>query len=68
MRCFHSKKVRGGRKMAAEYNDLKESLSSFFNTKVQLTCTDKGRGKISIPFANEDELVRIMELFDQLQK
>ena len=61
-------KVRGGRKMAAEYNDLKESLSSFFNTKVQLTCTDKGRGKISIPFANEDELVRIMELFDQLQK
>ena len=54
--------------MAAEYNDLKESLSSFFNTKVQLTCTDKGRGKISIPFANEDELVRIMELFDQLQK
>ena len=59
-------KVRGGRK-AAEYSALKESLSSFFRTKVQLTCTDKGRGKISIPFANEEELARIMEVFDQLQ-
>ena len=59
-------KVRGGQK-AAEYSALKESLSSFFRTKVQLTCTDKGRGKISIPFANEEELARIMEVFDQLQ-
>ncbi|MBQ0021105.1 MAG: ParB/RepB/Spo0J family partition protein [Bacteroidales bacterium] len=59
-------KVRGGNKMAEEYNDLKESLSAFFNTKVQLTCTDKGRGKISIPFSNEADLARIIELFDQL--
>ena len=59
-------KVRGGQK-AAEYSALKESLSSFFRTKVQLTCTDKGRGKVSIPFANEEELARIMEVFDQLQ-
>ncbi len=60
-------KVRGGNKMAEEYNVLKDTLSSFFNAKVQLTCTDKGRGKISIPFNNEEDLVRIMELFDQLQ-
>lgn len=59
-------KVRGGNKMTEEYNDLKESLSAFFNTKVQLTCTDKGRGKISIPFSNEADLARIIELFDQL--
>lgn len=59
-------KVRGGNKLAEEYNDLKESLSAFFNTKVQLTCTDKGRGKISIPFSNEADLARIIELFDQL--
>lgn len=60
-------KVRGGNKIAEEYNVLKDTLSSFFNAKVQLTCTDKGRGKISIPFNNEEDLVRIMELFDQLQ-
>lgn len=61
-------KVRGGNKMVGEYSALKDSLSSFFGAKVQLTCTDKGRGKISIPFANEEDLVRIIELFDQLQK
>ncbi|MBQ0049032.1 MAG: ParB/RepB/Spo0J family partition protein [Bacteroidales bacterium] len=60
-------KARGGQKMAEEYRALKESLSSFFGTKVQLSCTDKGRGKISIPFANEEELVRIIELFDQVK-
>lgn len=60
-------KARGGQKMAEEYRALKDSLSTFFGTKVQLSCTDKGRGKISIPFANEGELVRIIELFDQLK-
>lgn len=61
-------KVRGGNKMAAEFGVLKDSLSEFFNAKVQLTCTDKGRGKISIPFSSEEDLARIMELFDQLQR
>jgi len=60
-------KVKGSRRLPEEYNALKQTLSSFFQTKVQLTCTDKGRGKISIPFANDSELERIIELFDQLQ-
>lgn len=60
-------KVRGNKK-AEEYSALKDSLSAFFNAKVQLTCTDKGKGKISIPFNNEAELERIIELFDQLSK
>lgn len=51
----------------SEYNALKEALSQLFNTKVQLTCSDKGRGKISIPFANEAELERIVELLDRLK-
>ena len=37
-------------------------------TKVQLTCSEKGKGKISIPFSNEEELERIMETFDTLKK
>ena len=41
--------------------------SSFFHTKVQLTCSNKGKGKISIPFANEKELEHIIELFDRLK-
>ena len=51
-----------------EFNILKQHLSGFFNTKVQLTCSSKGKGKISIPFGNEEELERIIEIFDSLKK
>ena len=56
-----------GARLPEEYNVLKQSLSKFFQAKVQLTCSDKGKGKISIPFANEEELERIIELFDRLK-
>ena len=59
--------VPKGARLSEEYNVLKDSLSKFFQTKVQLTCSDKGKGKISIPFANEEELERIIELFDRLK-
>ena len=49
-----------------EFNALKERLSSFFSTKVQMTCSPKGKGKISIPFANADELERIMAALDKM--
>lgn len=55
-------------KLPEEFNLLKKHLSGFFNTKVQLTCSEKGKGKISIPFNNEEELERIMEMFDALKK
>ncbi len=67
--------VSSGRKIAPkqqrlpeEYNMLKQQLSGFFNTRVQLTCSDQGKGKISIPFANEEELEHIMRIFDSLKK
>ncbi len=59
-------KGRSG-KVSEEYNILKESLSRFFKTKVQLTCSDKGKGKIVIPFANEGEMERIIEILDRLK-
>ena len=55
-------------KLPEEFNLLKQHLSGFFHTKVQLTCSEKGKGKISIPFGNEEELERIMEIFDSLKK
>ena len=48
-----------------EFNILKERLSQFFQTKVQMTCSPKGKGKISIQFDNEDELERIMNALDR---
>ena len=50
-----------------EYNLLKEHLSHFFQTKVQLTCNDKGKGKITIPFASEEELEKLITLLDKLR-
>lgn len=64
----------GGRKIAPKqaklpegFNILKQQLSGFFNAKVQLTCSEKGKGKISIPFNNEEELERIIGIFDTLK-
>lgn len=54
-------------KLPEEYNLLKDHLSRFFNTKVQLSCNTKGKGKITIPFASEDELERLIGLLDKLK-
>lgn len=51
-----------------EYNMLKDHLSSFFKTKVQLTYNDKGKGKITIPFASEEQLEDLVGLLDKLKR
>jgi len=48
------------------YHQLKKQLTHFFQTPVQLTCGAKGNGKISIKFKNEQELERIIAIFDKL--
>ncbi len=54
-------------KLTPEYMTLQKQLASFFGTKVKLSCTEKGKGKISIPFDNESDLERIMELLDNIK-
>lgn len=49
-----------------ELDDLKTQLSAIFRTKVQLTCNEKGKGRITIPFSNDEELVKIMQLMDKI--
>ena len=53
---------------ASEYASLKDHFSKFFETKVSFTCNDKGKGKITIPFSSEQELERIVSVFDTLTK
>lgn len=63
------KKIRpSGNKLPEEYTILQKHLSGFFGTKVQLSCGAKGKGKISIPFSNEEDLERIIEILDSLKK
>ncbi|MDR2854240.1 MAG: ParB/RepB/Spo0J family partition protein [Prevotellaceae bacterium] len=47
--------------------DIKAQLSRVFGTGVKFACNDKGKGKIEIPFANDIEMTRIMELLDRIR-
>ena len=54
--------------MSEEVTRIRQRLCDFLDAKVQMTCSPKGKGKISIPFANEEELARIMATFDKLKE
>lgn len=55
------------RKTSNEYDELKKQLASFLGAKVSLSCNEKGAGKISISFENENELQRILQVFDSMK-
>ena len=61
------KKVKARAQLPQEFEDLKKRLSTFFDTKVQMTCSPAGKGKISIPFANEEDLEHIMNVLDKIK-
>lgn len=54
-------------KLPEEYKILKNHLSSFFRTKVQLSYDENGKGKITIPFASEEELEKLVGLLDKMK-
>ena len=60
------KKITSQSQLPEEFNLLKDRLSDFFKTKVQMSLSPKGKGKISIQFANEEELERIMNALDSV--
>lgn len=62
----HTLKNKGVKRLPEEYNELRNRLSERFCTKVQMTCSQQGKGKISIPFASEEELERIIALLDKI--
>ena len=70
----NGEKLNGGRKSAGsgrfpeEFAILKEQLEGFFSTKISLSIAPSGKGKITIPFASEEELERIMNVFDNMKQ
>lgn len=62
------KTIAATHRLPEEYNILKDQLSQLFDTKVQMSCNDKGKGKISIPFASEEELEHIMSVLDRMKQ
>jgi len=59
------KKIAGKTQLPKEYDEVRKRLSDVLQTKVLLTCSNGGKGKISIPFANEAELQHILKLISE---
>lgn len=50
-----------------DFDLLRNHLSSAFHTPVNFSCDSKGKGKITFQFSNEEDLTRLITLFDRLQ-
>ena len=53
-------------RLPEEFNALRKRLADLFQTKIQMTCDPKGKGKITIGFDNPNELEYIMNTFDKI--
>ena len=62
-----AKKSVGVTPLPLEFSILRDRLSDLFHVKVQMTCSPQSKGKISIPFNNEEELERVMNIIDKIK-
>ena len=61
------KKITAKTRLPEEFNMLKKLLSEFFDTKVEMSYNEKGKGRITIPFKSEEELEHIMQVLDKMR-
>ena len=47
------------------FRNEQKALSKRFATKVRISCNADGKGKIVLPFGNEEELKRLMQMLDK---
>lgn len=53
---------------SSDFDLLRQHLSTAFNTSVGFKCDSKGKGKITFTFTGDDELERLISLFDTVSK
>jgi ParB family chromosome partitioning protein len=51
----------------AAYEELTDRLNKLFGQRVRLTRKDNGKGSITIPFANDEQLQQIMAQMDKIR-
>ena len=61
------KNIAAPSRLPEEFNTLRKQLSDLFQTKVQMSYSPKGKGRISIAFNNEEELEHIMNIIDKIK-
>ncbi|MDO4320231.1 MAG: ParB/RepB/Spo0J family partition protein [Bacteroidales bacterium] len=50
-----------------DFDILRKHLSSTFRTSVKFSCDASGKGKITFPFSGDEELERLISLFDNVK-
>ena len=55
-------------KTSNDFDALKKHLSRFFDTPVDFKYSKTGKGKITIPFTSNEDLERIIAIFDVIKK
>lgn len=53
---------------ARDFDILKQHLTAAFQTPVKFSCDKKGRGQITFSFKDDEELARLITLFDTIKK
>ncbi len=51
-----------------DYQILQKHLASTFGVPVKFSCDQSGKGKITFPFTNEEQLEKIIRIFDHLKE
>jgi len=59
------KTIKGISSLPPHLEEARSTIAQMTGQKVQLTCNDKGKGKLTIPFATEEELNRILALINK---
>ena len=60
-------KDSGSRYNTADFDILKRHLSTAFGSNVRFSCNESGKGSITFSFKNEDDLARLITLFDTVK-
>ncbi len=63
-----NKPTKPVQKTSDDFDALKNHLSRFFNTPVEFKYSKTGKGKITIPFNSNEDLERIIGIFDVIKK
>lgn len=59
-------KKENSRPSQSDFDGLRNRLSKTFKTPVAFTCNDAGKGKITFPFKDAEQLAELIALFDKV--
>ena len=57
---------RAAKERLAQYRSTTDQISRIFGTKVKMSCNAAGKGRITIPFASDDQLQEILSMLSKL--